>query len=300
MGLIDKIRSSLPIPGRGFRHPQPAEQFVAVVLLDRPLSSAQIRTLLDAVPGQTASAALAASAESAAPDGSDGPDGPDRPILVTLAHTSGFVLPVDARLPDGEVEDSAANNPFWAAAGEAVARHRAHLVVSVTVGESGPSTAAGSGTAQDTADGRHTQAYAAFARLVAALVGHGSAVGVYLADQGVVYEPAFYVEAVTDAGDGFPWEVAWFTWAAWEVEGQSCGSTRGLRVFGHEELEVRGSTAQPSSVMDLLANVASYIVENGASLMPGESLGYTDDQRLAITAVEGSFSDGNALRISLP
>ena len=41
---------------------------------------------------------------------------------------------------------------------------------------------------------------------------------------------------------------------------------------------------------------------NGVSfeLMPGETLGYTDDQKLTITAVEGSFVDGHALRIGLP
>jgi hypothetical protein len=71
-------------------------------------------------------------------------------------------------------------------------------------------------------------------------------------------------------------------------------------VFGHEELEVRGSTAAPSAVMDLLANIASYVVESGAVLMPGETLGYTDDQKLTITAVEASFVEGHTLAIGLP
>ena len=34
--------------------------------------------------------------------------------------------------------------------------------------------------------------------------------------------------------------------------------------------------------------------------MPGETLGYTDDQKLTITAVEASFVEGHTLAIGLP
>mgnify|MGYP001026891969 FL=1 len=292
MGLIDKIRSSLPIPGRSFRHPEPAAQMLAFVLLERPITAAEIVALVASVPGATAVPMTGATPSGEATD----PTETDGPVEVALDGTTGFVLSVSAPVPDGEAEANAANNPFWPDAAAAVARHRAHLIVSVSDrGAEDSETRAGTDPGE-----RHTATYAAFARLVAALLGHEAAAGVYLGDQGVVYEPAFYADAVTGAGDGLPWEVAWFAWAAWESEGVSCGSTRGLRVFGHEELEVRGSTASPSVVMDLLANVASYIVESGAVLMPGETLGYTDDQKLTITAVEGSFVEGHALQIGLP
>ncbi len=295
MGLIDKIRSSLPIPGRSFRHPEPAAQLLAFVLLERSATTDEVVALVNAVHGASAALGPASAADrEATPDTSAG-----GPVEVSLGGTTGFVLAVAAPVPDGEAEANAANNPFWPDAAEAVARHRAHLIVSVSDRWSQDEDTA-SAARDDDRDGRHTQPYAAFAHLVAGLLGHEAAVGVYLGDQGVVYEPSFYVEAVAQAGDGLPWEVAWFTWAAWEAEGVSCGSTRGLRVFGHEELEVRESTAAPSAVMDLLANVASYVVESGAVLMPGETLGYTDDQKLTITAVEGSFVDGHALRIGLP
>jgi len=292
MGLIDKIRSSLPIPGRSFRHPEPAAQMLAFVLLERPITAAEIVALVASVPGATAVPMTGATPSGEATD----PTETDGPVEVALDGTTGFVLSVSAPVPDGEAEANAANNPFWPDAAAAVARHRAHLIVSVSDrGAEDSETRAGTDPGE-----RHTATYAAFARLVAALLGHEAAAGVYLGDQGVVYEPAFYADAATGAGDGLPWEVAWFAWAAWESEGVSCGSTRGLRVFGHEELEVRGSTASPSVVMDLLANVASYIVESGAVLMPGETLGYTDDQKLTITAVEGSFVEGHALQIGLP
>jgi hypothetical protein len=300
MGLLDKIRSSLPIPGRSFRHPEAAGQLLAFVLWERPATVDEIVALVGAVPGASATAVSGPTASRA--DVEAGPvDAPatEGPVEVVVAGRTGFVLPIGAAVPDGEAEAAAANNPFWPGAAEAVARHQAHLIVSVSdqwsEGEDPEKPAEGTEVG-----GRHTPTYAAFARLVAALLTHEAAVGVYLGDQGVVYEPTFYIEAVDDGGKGLPWEVAWFTWAAWESEGVSCGSTRGLRVFGHEELEVRGSTAQPSDVMDLLANIASYVVESGAVLMPGETLGYTDDQKLTITAVEGSFVDGHALRIGLP
>ena len=303
MGLIDKIRSSLPIPGRSFRHPERAQQLVAVVLLERPTTADELVALVATVPGATARPGTSepATRGSATVGSETAPErneaateaGGSAPVEVTLAGAHGFLLALDTPVPDGEAEASAANNPFWPEGAEQVARHRAHVVVSLSNADADE----GPDLEEDT---RHTRTYAAFAHLVAGLLGHPDALGVYLGDQGVVYQPSFYIEAVNDAGDGLPWEVAWFTWAAWESEGVSCGSTHGLRVFGHEELEIRGSTELPSTVMDMLANVASYVVESGAVLLPGETLGYTDDQKLTIIAVEGSFVDGHAQRIGLP
>lgn len=255
MGLLDKIRSSLPIPGRSFRHPEAAGQLLAFVLWDRPATVDEIVALVGAVPGASATAVSGSAASRA--DVEAGPvDAPatEGPVEVVIAGRTGFVLPIGAAVPDGEAEAAAANNPFWPGAAEAVARHQAHLIVSVSdqwsEGEDPEKPAEGTEVG-----GRHTPTYAAFARLVAALLTHEAAVGVYLGDQGVVYEPTFYTEAVDDGGKGLPWEVAWFTWAAWESEecraarrvGCGCSGTRSLRCVGRPRSPAMSWTCWPTS-----------------------------------------------------
>lgn len=273
MSLLDKIRSSLPIPRRSFHHPEPASVLMGYVLLDRSPVAQELAALAGGIPGAVVS---------------HGP-APEDPLEIALGDINVIVSSVPQRVPGGEAEDSAANNTFWPDAAATVARHEAHLVVTAM---HAPGVSAGEESAQ--------HIFKAFVQAAAALLRHEAATGIYLGDQGIVYEKSFYVDAVAAARDALPWQVAWLTWAAWESPGLSCGSTRGLRVFGHEELEVRGSTAEPSAVMDLLSTVAGYIVESGAVLHPGETLEYAADQRLTITAVGGSFVDGHALRIGLP
>ena len=109
MGLIDKIRSSLPIPGRSFRHPEPAAQLLAFVLLERTIGVDEIVALVATVPGASATpmAHSPSSAEATDPTETSGP------VEITLGGTTGFVLEISAPVPDGEAEASAANNAFW-------------------------------------------------------------------------------------------------------------------------------------------------------------------------------------------
>ncbi|MFZ1287139.1 MAG: DUF4261 domain-containing protein [Candidatus Phosphoribacter sp.] len=273
MSLLDKIRSSLPIPRRSFHHPEPAGVLLGFILLERAATADELTALMSTLPGATLSRGPA----------------PEDPLEVALGDVHVVIASVPRPVAGHNAESNAANNTFWPEAVETVAHHHAHLVVTAMY-------------AVDAA--QHEDAspalFQAFVRSSAALLRHPDAIGIDLDDQGIVYEKSFYLNAVDTAGDDLPWQIAWLTWAAWESPGVSCGSTRGLRVFGHEELEVRGSSAQPSAVRELLATVAGYVVASGAALHPGEFVEYTDDRRLLISAVGGSFVDGHALRIDLP
>jgi hypothetical protein len=213
-------------------------------------------------------------------------------MQVTLDGREYSVLPVAAAVPYGEAEDNARHNPWWPGGQSEVATHQAHVVV----------TALGVAEATEgLSDADAARAvYPGFARVLAALARDDAAIGVYLGDQAIVYEAGPYAEAVAEAAGALPTSVAWFTWAAVQGDGTSCGFTRGLRTFGHCELEVRGSSATPSAVRALLRNVATYVVVNLGALHPGETLGFEAGQHLGITEVDGSFVDGTALRIDLP
>ena len=97
MGLLDKIRSSLPIPGRSFRHPEAAGQLLAFVLWERPATVDEIVALVCAVPGASASAVSGSAASRAEVEA--GPvDAPatEGPVEVVIAGRTGFVLPIGA------------------------------------------------------------------------------------------------------------------------------------------------------------------------------------------------------------
>ncbi len=50
------------------------------------------------------------------------------------------------------------------------------------------------------------------------------------------------------------------------------GRTRGLPLFGHLDVQISGSAKSAEQVYDLLVNTAGYVIENGGTLMPGQTL----------------------------
>ncbi len=73
--------------------------------------------------------------------------------------------------------------------------------------------------------------------------------------------------------------------------------TNGLRSLGKEELEIVNSRHTPSEVYDLMMNISSYLVKEGAVLRDGETLGYSAKQKLPITRSKGVCVDGQSMKI---
>lgn len=73
------------------------------------------------------------------------------------------------------------------------------------------------------------------------------------------------------------------------------GRTYGLNLFGHLDLLIAESTRPAEDIYDILANTAGYIITNDAVLMPGQTLGKTEDQQIAI--VQGESEGVSVLRL---
>lgn len=57
------------------------------------------------------------------------------------------------------------------------------------------------------------------------------------------------------------------------------------------------SAHSPAEIHDMLLNIAGYIVNSGAVLLDGQTLGYTADQKLSITLSDGVNVNGKSLKI---
>lgn len=62
-------------------------------------------------------------------------------------------------------------------------------------------------------------------------------------------------------------------------------------------MEVINSKEMPSEVYDLMFNIASYIIEEGAVLRDGETLGFSAEQKLPLTCSKGVYVDGQSIKI---
>lgn len=94
----------------------------------------------------------------------------------------------------------------------------------------------------------------------------------------------------------FPiFNLIWF--GLYRSERGVCGYTYGMEYFGKDEMEVLDADAEPSDVQGFLSSMAAYVIEYDVTLNDGETIGFSADDKHAITRSEGAALPGMTLKI---
>ena len=192
----------------------------------------------------------------------------DTALVFEVGDMLAAVSLADCPIPDGEAEANAENNYMWEDAVKVAREHRAHILVAVL------------GKEKDLLEKGKL-----FTKVVAVCCRQKYATGVYTS--GVVFEPQFY-EGFADMlkGDKLP-IFNWIWFGLWRNEKGLNGYTYGMEAFGKDEVEVLDTDADPYDLLDFLASLASYVLENDVELHDGETIGFTADDKRAITRSPG-------------
>ncbi len=186
---------------------------------------------------------------------------------------------MEARIPDDEAEYWANSNFMTREASVAAAKnHQAHLLVAI-LGKEAPPLEAGE----------------LFVKIASTCLKAHNALGIY--DCGTVWLPEPYIESAMTMKEGELPLMSLVFVGLYQNEKGISSWTNGLRSFGKEELEIIDSSQPASEVYGLMLNVSSYLIKEGAVLLPGQTLGFTMDQKLPITLSEGIYVDGQSMKI---
>jgi len=187
-------------------------------------------------------------------------------------------------VPNGEAEASAKNNLLWKDASEAVAKHAAHVLVAV----------------MDTEDPKEQDPVSAgmlLCKVASSMLKLKNTIGIYR--NPTVFERSFYIEVAEGLKKGqMPIPIMLHFGMYVNKESLLCGFTYGLRALGKQEIEVIGSHAQPQELFSFLLSISEYILSEDIELKDGETIGFTEEQRLPITVSKSvSYDDGDTVKI---
>lgn len=188
---------------------------------------------------------------------------------------------IPAPVPDDEAVHNAETNFRWKEAVEVAKSHRAHLVVAV-LSQDKPMMEAGT----------------LLVKLGAACLKQQHAIAINTA--GTVMEPNVYKEYAKDAiADGmFPiLDLIFFGIYSNDNGKTISGYTFGLQNFDKDEIEVLDSQHSAPEVFEFLIDIASYVVEADAVLKNGETIGFSEEQKLPITKSKSRVLDFDTLKI---
>lgn len=191
---------------------------------------------------------------------------------------------VPSHISNNEMEYFAQFNYLWKDAVQQTAKHTAHLIV----------TLSGSGTDSFTKAITMTKVLESCVKS-----DKENVLGVYT--NGIVYEPEYYCENALDIDeDEIPInDLVWFGYTKTE-DGSLRGYTMGLENFDKREIEVLNCKDTPAALIELMTDVAAYVITEDITLSDGETIGFTENQRLYITLSEGIEIDMPTLKIDYP
>lgn len=203
---------------------------------------------------------------------------------ITIISYNGAMISValvSAPVPDGEAEFHAKSNYTWKEAERTVKQHQAHLIVAV-MGEELSAMENGE----------------LLVKTIVSLCRQGGVLGIYANE--TVYQPELYLDfAKILEDDGFPiFNLVWF--GLYNGKNGVCSYTCGMRNFGYDEMEVIDSSADAQEVFEFLSDIANYVIFDDVILRDGETIGFTEEQKLPISKSAGVVVEGESLKIGFP
>jgi len=82
-------------------------------------------------------------------------------------------------------------------------------------------------------------------------------------------------------------------------EGKNSLYTFGMKEFGKEEIEIIDSQMSRGDLHDFILPVLNYILAYDVTLKNGETIGFSEEQKIKITESKAVYLDGNSLKLEL-
>lgn len=201
-------------------------------------------------------------------------------LIFEYENKKALVSLIDARIPNQEAEINASNNVLWSGAKDAAQAHQAQLLVSV----SGEDSLLEKGKL--------------LTEILACCSIQPNVLGIYAS--GTVFEPGFYEDAAMLLRENELPIYNWIHFGMYQTSKGLSGYTYGLKQFGFKELEVLDTLAKPEELQEFLASLTYYVLENNVELHDGETIGFSENQKLMIKESQGVALAEVTLKIEYP
>lgn len=201
-----------------------------------------------------------------------------------IADYNGMIMTASlmpAPIPDNEAVEQAKTNYRWEKAVEAAEKHKAHLLVSVI----------NSGDVDNIEGAKH------YVKLLANATKQEGCLGINIL--GTVIHPQMYYDfaKLYEGNDDFPIENIVYIGLYGDENNTVSGYTYGLEQFGKKELEIIKSLEEAEEVYNFLASISDYIITSDVVLNDGETIGFSEEQKIQISVSDGIAVDGETIKL---
>ncbi len=274
MGVFDffkKKKNTEPIRSDSQESKQSKGSFIAFVLLDEPVFSLE-QLVLDLKEDWNIEVSKYEKAEM------------DTESITAVFSVEDMLVTVGlmpAPVPNDEAVRNAESNFRWKEAVEVTKSHKSHLVVAV-LSHGKPMV----------------EAATLFVKIGATCLKQQHAIAINAS--GTVMEPNFYMEYAKDAiNDGMLpiLDLVFFGIYSNDNGKTISGYTFGLQNFEKDEIEIINSSHPANEVFEMLVEITNYVAEYDVTLNPGETIGFSEEQKLPISKSKSQVLGFDTLKI---
>lgn len=201
-------------------------------------------------------------------------------LNLSIEEVDVFISKISKPVPNKQAVISAQTNCFWADAVAVAQSHTEHLAITVS-----------------SKDKSATEVGSVMVKICCSCLKQKSCTGVNTLR--TVLPTDFYLQIAEDAFSRqiFPLMNLIF-FGVYTQDGSSvCGYTYGMRNFGKDEIEILNSKHSTTEVIDFLTEVSGEMIAGNITPQHGETIGFSEEQKLLIRKSKGVAVYGNTLKI---
>jgi hypothetical protein len=188
---------------------------------------------------------------------------------------------IGAPIPQGDIEGTAQYSYNWQTALEDTKDHKSHIIVSVMKG----------GVDQK-------KRYKIFTQVLCSLLRTTNAIGVYKGNQSLLIPKNDYLSEAGFMSDDYLPVNLWIYFGLRVSSRGNSGYTYGLKEFGKEEIEIVNSLHNLEEIREFLFNIASYVLDYDVIFQDGQTVGGSEDDKIAISWSKGQFVEGKSFKLA--
>lgn len=186
-------------------------------------------------------------------------------------------MPVPIPLSDIKATAEYAYN--WQTGLDDTKDHKSHLIVSLLNGK------------RD-----QLNRYKVFTNVICSLLRTTNAIGVYMGSQSLLIPKADYLDEAAQMSDDYLPVNLWVYFGLRVANGRNSGYTYGLKQFNKAEMEILNSSKGLHDIRGFLFNITHYILLYNVVFRNGETIGSSENERIAIEYSKGVFVEGETFK----
>jgi len=141
--------------------------------------------------------------------------------------------------------------------------------------------------------------YQILSKVLYSILKTSDCIGIYQGSQTLLIPKNQYLEYFQTLKDSQAPVPLWIYIGIRKADSKNSLYTFGLKDFNKKEIEIIDSQLDIEQIYNFLMNICAYVIQSNINFTNGETLGYTQDQKINITCSKGIFVDEETLKLEM-